>query len=291
MPTKEEFAEMAIEKLKNDTRVPVLDIELTDTKPSIFESKVGGLPYLPKDMEVPLDEDGKQMKLLAQINCKDLEPLEEYPHYGILQFWLTTEWSWEDYDVRYYRKIDETLTENDVIPRMAEFVEGETGTFPVDGEYGMEFILSEETMGFYDERVEALFCQYYSEISGKILYDPEDDGDEIYKAFDNYRCDVYNTGTKIGGYPSRTQLVDYLKYRPENYDKSLRWSKYENYVTHIDMQSDDEDFVLFQLDSDYNNSEDYKVLWYDAGIGHFKISRKDLKAGNLENVSFYWDCS
>ncbi len=293
MPTPEEYAELAIEKLQNETRVPVLDIELTDTKPSIFESKVGGVPYLPKDMEIPLDKNGKQMKLLAQINCKDLEPLEDYPHSGILQFWLTTEWPWEtdNFAVKYHRDIDDTLTESDVIPRIAEFIEGETGTFPVNGEYGMKFYPGEETMGRDDERLEALFCQYYSEISGEIMYTPEDEGDEAYGVYEDYRDDAYNFGTKIGGYPASAQLVDYLSYRPQNYDRSLNWSKYRNYVSHIDMQSDDEEFVLFQLDSDYHNSKDYRVLWCDVGVAHFKITRRDLKAGNLENVSFYWDCS
>jgi len=290
--TPKEYAELAVEKLKNETRMPILHIDLTDTKTSIFESKIGGIPYLPKDEEIPLGKNGRQMKLLAQFNCKDFEPLKDYPHSGILQFWLTTDFAWEEYTVKFYGdNIDYSLTENDVIPRIADFVDGKDGCFPVNGEYGVEFTPDEETISYHDERLKTLFCQYYTEISGEYISDPEDAGDEVYEVFEEYTDDAFAYGSKIGGYELRTQLVDYLTYRPENYDRTLRWSKYKQYISDIDIKSDNEDLVLFQLDSHYSNSRDYRVLWGDAGVAHFSITRGNLKAGNLEAVSFYWDCS
>ncbi|MDE5946121.1 MAG: DUF1963 domain-containing protein [Oscillospiraceae bacterium] len=33
------------------------------------------------------------------------------------------------------------------------------------------------------------------------------------------------------------------------------------------------------------------IKWGDAGVGRFKISRKDLKNRNFENAYLVWDCS
>ncbi|MDE5946122.1 MAG: DUF1963 domain-containing protein [Oscillospiraceae bacterium] len=255
----EEYAELAIQKLIKKTTVPILNIALTDEKTTIFDSKIGGTPYLPKDMEIPKDKNGRQMRLLAQINCKDLTPLEDYPHSGILQFWLTVDFMWEEYEVAYHKNIDYTLDEKDILPRIQDYTEGKDGSFPVNGEYGMEFVEDTESMGHFDYRIEALFCQYYTELSGEFISIPEDADEEVYDIFIDYRDDAYTGFTKIGGYEISTQLTDYLRYRPENYDTSLHWSKYATYVSNIDMKSDEEEFVLFQLDSHYNNSKDYKV--------------------------------
>lgn len=57
---------------------------------SVFDSKLGGVPYLPKEMEYPKALQGalagKPLKLLAQINFVKLPHLEGFPKKGILQF-------------------------------------------------------------------------------------------------------------------------------------------------------------------------------------------------------------
>ena len=56
---------------------PCMMFTLTDTKPTIFESKVGGVGYIPHDGEVPVGEGGTKMTFLAQVNCADLD-LEDF---------------------------------------------------------------------------------------------------------------------------------------------------------------------------------------------------------------------
>ena len=68
-------------------------------------------------------------------------------------------------------------------------------------------------------------------------------------------------GHKIGGYPGFTQ------WDPRG-------------------EGDSHDVLLFQLDSDYHDSED-RVLWGDCGIGNFFINREKLK--NCD-VIYNWDC-
>lgn len=57
-------------------------------EPGIFESKVAGTPYLPRDMAWPLDSKGVGMELLAQVDCTGLEGLPDFPHGGLLQFFF-----------------------------------------------------------------------------------------------------------------------------------------------------------------------------------------------------------
>lgn len=47
--------------------------------------------------------------------------------------------------------------------------------------------------------------------------------------------------------------------------------------------------LLFQLDSDYHDSED-RVLWGDCGIGNFFINREKLKNCDFSDVIYNWDC-
>ena len=69
----EEMISKAIEKVKGDTYTDK-HIKITvvgeDPTLSIFDSKFGGIPYLPQDAKVPVDSEGVQLGLLAQINCR-----------------------------------------------------------------------------------------------------------------------------------------------------------------------------------------------------------------------------
>lgn len=284
--TPAQCAELAVNKMIEDTTIPYLAIELLNTKPSIFESKLGGLPYLPKNAEIPIDSKGRQMKLLAQINCNDISELEDYPHEGILQFWLTIDFRWKEAKVKYYKNIDKTISENDILPLIENYDDGD---FPVNGEYGIRFTLKNEYISRDDERFEALFCQYYTEISGKYIMTPENDGDEVYEIYECFSEDMWSGCSKVGGYRGISQLPDYITYLSEN--ANIKKSPYRKYVSHIDLKSDDAEILLLQLDSWYNNSTDYQMMWGDAGIAQFHITRKDLRERNFNNVTFHWDCS
>lgn len=274
-----EYAKLAMEKMIEDTKTPLLRVTLSDKETSIFDSKVGGTPYLPKNAEIPTDEEGTQMKLLAQINCRDLSYLPNYPHHGILQFWLTTKWDFHEYKVLYYPKIDEEETQEEISRRASQLVEGDTSAFPVNGEYAMQFSPDYESMSNDDERFQALFCQYCTKLSGEYISEPDDE-DEIYDVYELYESNGF--GHKVGGYKSISQLPEYYPYH-EGED--------------IDIVSDEREVLLFQLDSDYDLDLETRkftsdmVSWGDSGVGHFLIKLSDLKALDFSNVRFHWDCS
>lgn len=51
---------------------------------------------------------------------------------------------------------------------------------------------------------------------------------------------------------------------------------------------DEKEILLFQLDSD--EVEDVNLMWGDAGVANFFISREDLKNGVFSDVLYSWDC-
>ena len=57
-----------------------LPFRLEKGEAGLRESKVGGVPYLPRDMEWPLDRQGVPLRLLAQVDCAALSALS--PHWA-----------------------------------------------------------------------------------------------------------------------------------------------------------------------------------------------------------------
>lgn len=230
----------------SETR-PCMKLRLTDEKPSIFGSKVGGLGYLPHEMDVPTNRQGNQLRLLAQINCGEVL-LDNFPKQGLLQFWILNDsmagLGFEDatlqegFRIVYHPFIDETVTELELTFKVYGNPFDDETVFPVKGEYAVEMTLSEESSDDYTDEDSPL------------------------------------SGHKIGGFPLFT------KYDPRG-------------------KNDYHDFLLLQLDSDFFSDIDEngryefreKIMWGDAGVGHFFINREDLKLLDLSDVIYHWDCT
>ncbi|MCM1133921.1 MAG: YwqG family protein, partial [Ruminococcus flavefaciens] len=145
---------MAIYK-DGETR-PCIRFSLTYTRPSVFESKAGGLGYIPHDGSFPTDKDDVQLRLLAQIECEKVQ-LGDFPKKGLLQFWILNSdkagMDWDDqtnqdgFRVIYYPEVDRTVTFEEV---MSKYVQNkyDEDNMPVLGEFGMEFF--EDTSRYYD---------------------------------------------------------------------------------------------------------------------------------------------
>ncbi len=165
----------------NNTK-PCMEITLTNTKPSIFESKIGGTGYIPHDGNFPTDSKGNQLRLLAQIECGKIQ-LDGFMKTGLLQFWVlnddVTGIDWDDqtkqdgFRVIYYPEIDTTVTKEEIESKFVKNEFDDDDMLPVFRECGMSFEKSEN--------------EYVGE---QELSD--DDYDKI-------------IGHKIGGYPYFTQ--------------------------------------------------------------------------------------
>ncbi len=234
---------------------PCIRLKLTNDKPSIFESKVGGTGYIPHEYGFPTDKDGNQLRLLAQIECDKIQ-LEDFPEKGLLQFWVLNDevygidWNnqtnQDGFRVIYYSEVDRIVTEDEVLGKLVKNEYDEENIFPVEksGEFGIEF--SESISRYYD-------------------FDNEE-----YEDWDKEPEDM--CGNIIGGIPYFTQTD------PREYKEELQ--KY--------------DYLLFQLDTCGVQREDglYNdaVMWGDSGVGNFFISTEKLKNLDFSDVLYNWDC-
>lgn len=272
-----EKAKLVLDKIKEETQTTVYRFKLTEEKPGIFDSKVGGLGYAPHGTDFPVNDENEQLRLLAQINCSDID-LEDFPKSGLLQFWVLDEdlvgMDFDDgtdqdgFRVVYYADVDRSVTEDELADKSHPYYEEGEEYFPVSGEYKIEYEKSTDSLAvlsgsdYYGG--EELFINKFNEMfpDEKIqsVYDLGFDLDEIGDK------SIYNgnDGHKIGGYAS------FVQFDPRHED-------------------DTHDFLLFQLDSDYSDGKD-KVLWGDAGIGNFFINKEKLRQLDFSDVLYNWDC-
>ena len=264
---------------------PMIKISLSDDKPTLFQSKFGGVPYLPKDVEAPKDKANRQLTLLAQINIEELPKNNIYPmKKGMLQFWiLNDDVLGLDYDTHlgdgfkiiYYKDIDKSVTEEEVLEKYKPYKD-EDSYFPVEGEFSLSFkltdgyfsdsnddfreIVDREMKKFYDENKEK-----YSDILK--IYDKENQLNywEIWDILEEDKKigeRLFGAGHKIGGFPDFTQ-------------SDIR-------------EVGDYEILLLQIDSE--GTEKNEIMWGDCGIANFFIRKKDLKELNFEKVIYNWDC-
>ena len=255
---------------------PVLRFTLERGEPGIFESKVGGTPYLPRDMAWPADPKGMGMELLAQVDCAALEGLPGFPHSGLLQFFFALDdvfgmefddqTSQTGFRVLYHETVDPSVTEEEVLakrppkPEDAEDYVLLYGCFPIrfappsaQNIHEGDFRAWTEFLGKWNQLHGTDFqnqWDYYraTKITGEF---PDQEGDGPWH--------------QLGGYPFFTQ-------------EDPRSGQYE-----------DLDVLLFQLDSEGMGADDL-VLWGDCGTGNFFISREALRRRDFSRVMYNWDC-
>ena len=263
----------------------MIKISLSDDKPNLFQSKFGGVPYLPKNVEVPKNKKNEQLTLLAQINIEELPKNNIYPmKEGILQFWiLNDDVLGLDYDthlgngfkVVYYKEIDKSVTEEEVLEKYKPYKD-EDSYFPVEGEFSLSFKLTDGY--FSDSSVD--FSEIVDREMKKFHIENKEKYKEILKVYDDKEYlsywDIWDileedkkigeilfeSGHKIGGFPNFTQ-------------SDIR-------------EIGDYEILLLQIDSE--GTEKNEIMWGDCGIANFFIREKDLKELNFEKVIYNWDC-
>ena len=230
---------------------------------TLWQSKLGGLPYVAKDKSYPCDSAGKPLRLLAQFNFAEIPPVADFPEQGILQFYIAAD------DDLYGLNFDDQLEPDQFrVVYVAQVIEDESQLLsdfsflgqnddaltPITGAYALRFELAEAPVSLGDAN--------FATLIGREAYNDADDADAFYEAYDDQ---FSAAGHKLGGYPFFTQTD------PREYHKELR--------SHI---------LLFQMDTD--NSEGVDIMWGDSGVANFFIRREDLKNRNFSRVMYNWDC-
>ena len=279
MITKE-MIKKVIEKVSEESKKECINIKThIDENLTIFDSKFGGIPYLPKDFEVPCDSSNhEQFALLAQINCTELPENNLYPKVGILQFWIGRDDLMgleDDYKVVYFENIDNTITKEEVLTKYKPLDPNNYDQYtpfdPTNAEFGLTFEKGISTITVTDYRFEDIVINAIHE-----LYPDE----EVSKLYSDLGADVHEylyTSVKelnhaIGGYPNFTQ------YDPRGYNSE-------------EGEQSPYDIMLLQVESEWKKDDDVEIIWGDCGVGNFFISEENLKNRNFEDVLYNWDCS
>lgn len=256
---------------------------------TVFDSKLGGVPYFPKGMEYPTVREGynegKPLRLLAQLNLGALPKLEGFPTEGMLQFFVFHDDLYgADFDapcdqngfrVIYHANVtDDTaslLSENE-IPKTDEDEE----LFPFEGEF---LLIAEEATtvgaGQADFRFEEAVAEAYNELFGGDVVGMWDaDGKGICQVDEPLYDAIFSRSsekTRMGGFPYFTQED------PRSYNDELKGHT----------------VMLFQSDSE-NGGEDKNwddmICWGDMGIANFFITPEALAKRDFSNVLYTWDC-
>lgn len=289
MPSIEEILRKTDKEIP---QLPVLRLTPVKGKGTLFDSKLGGTPYFPKNMEYPTGISGdykdRPLRLLVQLNFEQLPHIEDFPQKGILQIFLACEndavygfdfISTEDqttqngFRIVYHKDIitDETqlISDNDV-PN--EKFSSDEYDFPIK----KEFILKAEepSMGYGtpdDIFFSESFIRNYNESSDEkisALYELDDD------VFDSIHSRNPECVSFIGGYPVFSQ------YDPREESQELR--RFDRVL-----------FELTDLQSEETNAwggHDYDIIWGDVGTGSFLISSEKLKACDFSDVLYNYDC-
>lgn len=274
---------------------PVETVRLKPSRDSttVFDSKLGGVPYFPKDMEYPTvregENAGKPLYFLAQLNFEKLPRIEGFPSEGILQFFAGCEG-----DNVYGMNFDDLTNQNAFRVIYHETVsenspQGETPHFEFDEEFlpfKGEFLLTAEKpaqmpVTCVDYRFEKAVFSAYNELFGVNITKMFGEGglcridEPLFDAL--YRTRDAN-GTRMGGYPYFTQ--------DDPRDRSPAGGWKGGISGHT--------VLLFQSDSE--NGGDPKnwiddICWGDAGVANFFITPEDLAKRDFSNVIYTWDCS
>lgn len=280
----EDIKKVVLDILEKNKK-PMIKISLSDDKPNLFQSKFGGVPYLPKNVEIPKNKENEQLTLLAQINIEELPKNNIYPmKKGILQFWiLNDDVLGLDYDthlgngfkVVYYKEIDKSVTEEEVLEKYKPYKD-EDSYFPVEGEFSLSFKLTDgyfsDSNDDFREIVNREMKKFHIENKEKYkgilkVYDDKEylsywDIWDILEEDKEIGKKLFEAGHKIGGFPNFTQ-------------SDVR-------------EIGDYEILLLQIGSE--GTEKNEIMWGDCGIANFFIREKDLKELNFEKVIYNWDC-
>ena len=270
-----ERSRQILDEIKRRTSTTAYQLEFdTESAPTIFDSKVGGLPYWDPEKTYPTDSNGKKMYLLAQINFDQDKAESPLPQSGMLQFFIGGEEMYgldldhpteqKDWRIVYHEKVDASVT--------AEAVEA-MGIPSNNGDEGVDSpvfrscafrLVKKETWLTPDnwERFDELTLEVAEDLFGETDAESADEvfGEDQYALLEEEY--FYSENSQLLGHPFFTQE-----------DVREEGSRYNT--------------LLFQLDSE---TVDDVVMWGDSGVGNFFINVEDLKNLDFSNVLYNWDC-
>ena len=264
-----------------------------DRVPSVFDSKVGGLPYWDLNVPIPRTSDGKKMALLAQLNMADYPDNDLLPKEGMLQFFIGASDVYglnfddqtlqEGFRVVFHEEIDRSFSSESI---KGEFIlphDSNDDDLPIASEYALDVEQKVAYMFHDDYRFDGVIKSVaqsiglrnrpeYANLTDKEFYRILWDSLEPIFEENEESYEFVMSGSRVLGYPFFTQS-----------DSREVQGKYSGY-----------DILLLQLDSEdrklSDDSYDWMVMWGDCGVGNFFIRKEDLLNKDFSHVLYNWDC-
>lgn len=304
-------AREALEVLRRRTERPVCALRLSQGPVTVFDSHIGGLPYCPREGEPPVGEDGRQLRLMVQINFAQMPGMPPFPERGMLQFFLPDhDWGLKGYRgiehwteqknwrVVYYPEIDPSVTEDKVQRKVtvgpAVTEEGReqrvvSSVFLHNWAYKLHFEpVSQEGITVDDFRFWPQFLEIWQSRFSEpppVQFWPERErepgkplpmdfirADEVWKKLSS---DGRGQPSKLGGFPAFPK-DDPRAVLPECAGGECPW-----------------DTVLFQMISPVRDVE-RQFQWHsplrfgEGGWATFLMREEDLLRRDFSQVGYYW---
>lgn len=264
------------EHIKAKTAQPAFTLTLNFSRtPTVFDTKIGGLPYWDKSVEFPKGADNERLALLAQLNMSDFKDNALLPDKGILQFFISSNnvygMNFNDltdqtsFRVVYHESINTNVVIDDIKNNFitSKDVDTECYDLPFTGEFALDVNKITSFMGDSDYRFMGLLEDSIAELD--IAKREEFEASDVLSEMPvKMRWELQCSGNRVLGYP---------------------------YFTQYDVRDDeayrDYDILLLQIDSDMNNKS---IMWGDVGVANFFIRSEDLKNKDFSKVIYTWDC-
>ncbi len=246
---------------------------------NLWDSKMGGQPYMPINTEYPKTTEGQPLVFLAQINFAHMPPLPDFPKQGILQFFIAhNEHYGADCDNNELRKQDgfRVIYHADVIEDVSQLRQDIKASYPPQEhedddyltphdfyhEYAMRFKQEKQLISYNDFGFERILERQEGGKNADWFQQQKDDDEELEEEIWELFC---IEGHRVGGYPNFTQ----------NDPRASAQDDFKDYI------------LLFQLDTDDDMDI---IMWGDSGVGNFFIHPDDLKKCDFSRVAYTWDC-
>lgn len=268
----EQGIKVAKKMLKDSTKQQTLIMEPQEEEAGIYDSKIGGTPYLPPGFDYPYNKnpgyEQQPLILLAQFNFDQFPENELYPEHGILQLYIS--------DLDWIYGMDYENPTNDAAFRVVYFDTIETNTEKL--QQPPELNISEDFVYPANFSLKlSIKNQEYATIPEKEDYRPE-----AAKAYQELFHKPIDMDSHYALY-MLSGVDEGIGYTPSRFIKNPYYiqgdprSAYErmHYNTVL---------ALFQPDL----SDEF--MFADGGCAIFMINKDDLKQADFSDVYYTWDC-